>query len=81
MRFSITVRCGENVPALRHEADAGAGAAVGGSGGDVLAAEDHLAAGQFLHADDGFQQCGFTDAVAADQGNGAAFGDVHVDVP
>ena len=59
----MTVRSGKDVAALRHVADAEAGALVRGKAAERLAEEVDGAAGDRLLADDGAQQARLADAV------------------
>ena len=57
---------GEDLPPLRHQRDAVAGATVGGQGGDIPVVEVDRAAVGPQDPHDHLQQCGLADPVAAD---------------
>jgi hypothetical protein len=70
---------GKDAPALRREPDPGARAGMGRQRADVAAGQNDAAFAELLQTDDRAQQCRLADAVAPDQGDGAARRYRHVD--
>jgi hypothetical protein len=68
----------KDMTALRHKSDAGARAAMGRSGRNILIFKDNFSASEFLDADNGFQQRRFADPIAADQSDRAALEDIDI---
>ena len=65
-RFSRTVSDGKDLALLRHVAEPGPGAAIGGEASDLLTVQAQMPAVQRSVAHDGRHQGGLADAVAAD---------------
>ena len=72
-------KLGEDAAVLGDVAEAGAGDGVGFASGDVLAGEGDAPGGGADEADEGFEGGGFAGAVAAEQDEGAARGNMEAE--